>query len=351
MKTFMEEYGLASVMAACAMFLVVMATPVGGAINSGLQGATTSVENSGTNAEANAAKSIKSLAGEEEEVPDTIFVGYNSQNHCLVFSHDENSSGYQGCDTKYGDISNNTEFGNPNAPDEYVPNKAPWKNITNAITSVYIENTIKPQNMSYWFSQLTKISELNLSNVDTNNCINMTGIFSGCYRLLNITYGDKFNKPSGDYSQMFGSWTSVYGGYFGSVAAFRPQWLLNEDNIGWHINTGVDATSMDMTGRNYKRIIIGNITGLKNIFNYHQQGWDTAQNITLRIVQTPHNYPEEPRTENIVTIQGSGSIDSIRAQYINIKDNTKSIYITYTEDSADKPQYSKFPPSLIWYSS
>lgn len=215
MKTFMEEYGLASVMAACVMFLVVMASPVGGAINGNLKSTATNMGDTGTNVQANAAKSIKSLAGEEEEVPDTIFVGYNSQNQCLVFSHDENSSGYSSCDTKYGDISENSEFSDCQTSSNFATNPAPYNNVRQLVTSVNIENKIKPKNMSAWFDNMSNIKTLDLSNVDTSNCDSMYLLFHKCQQLTNINYGNKFVVPENPNPEssgwLFGSLYSLSG--------------------------------------------------------------------------------------------------------------------------------------------
>lgn len=174
MKTFMEEYGLASVMAACVMFLVVMASPVGGAINGNLKSTATNMGDTGTNVQANAAKSIKSLAGEEEEVPDTIFVGYNSQNHCLVFSHDENSPKYSACDTKYGDCKDSMNSGYKSG------NPRPYLAVRSSIKKINIENTIAPQNINNLFFALTNVEEVeNLTNINVKKCTEFAHVFEG----------------------------------------------------------------------------------------------------------------------------------------------------------------------------
>ena len=169
MKTFFEEYGLSVILGCIVCLLVVMCSPVGTAVKGGLDSSTEGVKNTGTEVQAKAAKSVKSLAGEEEEIPDTIFVGYNSQNQCLVFSHDENSELYSNCNNKYGDCKdrkNNDLYSNP----------LPWHSFCYSISEIIIENKIKPTDMSGWFSYSKKIT--GLENINTKNVTNMNTTFA-----------------------------------------------------------------------------------------------------------------------------------------------------------------------------
>lgn len=166
MKTFFEEYGLSVILGCVICLVVVMCSPVGTVIKGGLTDSTEGVKSTGTEVQAKAGKSIKALAGEEEEVPDTIFVGYNSQNSCLVLSHSEDSNGYQGCDTKLGDAS---ELNNPR-------NK--WTEYVGDIERITIENEIKPKNMSHWFAYLSDIHPINgIENINTSNVTDMSYLF------------------------------------------------------------------------------------------------------------------------------------------------------------------------------
>ena len=109
-----------------------------------------------------------------------------------MFSHSEDSSAYSVCDTKYGDVSDNTAF---SAWSPYnMTNPAPYENKRSSITSVNIENTIKPKSMNYWFSSMNNLSSLDVSNIDSSSCTSMSGCFAAS-NLENITYGSKFVAP------------------------------------------------------------------------------------------------------------------------------------------------------------
>ena len=98
-----------------------------------------------------------------------FFVGFKlktSRNNCLVFSHDENSSGYSACDSKYGDIS---ELGNQ----AYKK----WEGRSLGIQSIDIENKIKPKNMYGWFQYTWGLNSINVENIDTSQCTNMVLTF------------------------------------------------------------------------------------------------------------------------------------------------------------------------------
>ena len=146
MKTFFEEYGLSVIIGCVICLLVVMASPVGGAINNNLKTSAKNMGDTGTEVQAKAGNSIKSMAaGEsaEEDVPDTIFVGYNTFKNHLIFTSDENSEGYQGCDTKYGDVQNNIYT---------KTNRTPWYSPCYMNSpKIIIENKIKPKHMDWWF--------------------------------------------------------------------------------------------------------------------------------------------------------------------------------------------------------
>lgn len=65
-------------------------------------------------------------------------------------------------------------------------NTRPYKDDLDSITSVKIEDAIAPQYMNTWFMNLTKITELDLTNIFVNNVISMNQTFEGCTKLTKI---------------------------------------------------------------------------------------------------------------------------------------------------------------------
>ena len=113
-----------------------------------------------------------------------------------MFSHDENSAKYSVCDTKYGNCNKAYDVDNSGieissyeaANVEHTNDNGPWMNqYSNQCVKVLIENKLKPKSMSKWFYMLHKLESIEgLSNVDTSNCIDMSGTFCGCSSLENV---------------------------------------------------------------------------------------------------------------------------------------------------------------------
>ncbi len=93
-----------------------------------------------------------------------------------MFSHSDNSSAYSACDNKYGDISNDV-YNYPYEPVSYA-NARPYGGVRNSITSVNIENKIKPKNMQIWFAELRNLSSIDCSNIDTSQCTSIQQCFA-----------------------------------------------------------------------------------------------------------------------------------------------------------------------------
>lgn len=175
----------------------------------------------------------------------TLHTFYSSRNHCLVFSHDENSEGYSACNVKLGDCQNSYFHTDQsiNTPESICPWTPYLCNYSydgingrfsdgdNNAQTVLIENKIKPKNMQGWFwwgmkltsfqglnnidtSQVTSMAEtfcycvrtpsLDLSSWDTSNVNSMKEMFNYCISLQSVNYGDKFIKKEGcSTSSMF----------------------------------------------------------------------------------------------------------------------------------------------------
>ena len=179
-----------------------------------------------------------------------------------MFSHDESSEGYSACDTKYGDISENSGFSVPTAPS----NKAPYVSIVSQIKSVNIENKIKPKSMSCWFTNIVSLTAIDLSNVNTSQCNSTSLMFMGCRNLTSANYGSDFVKPE-NVSDMF-----IYSSVLtnnqlansyrnGNIPRVnRPSWY-DLDKFGEVDRTLSGATStFSIDVENYNYVTYDNIT-------------------------------------------------------------------------------------------
>lgn len=200
-----------------------------------------------------------------------------SRNQCLVFSHSEDSSGYNGCDVKYGDINENYHFTSPVSPANSATNPAPYDGVRQSVRSVNIENNIKPKDMSYWFMQMSNIESLNLSNIDTSSCKNMTNTFVNCKNLSHITYGDKFVKPQNESSIFMNYSPSSSLEFMAQIknvpTANRPSWYKDDAVI--EIDTSSTMTNITIECAGYKHIAINLEAGFQqgpNWFFYDDEG-------------------------------------------------------------------------------
>lgn len=73
--------------------------------------------------------------------------------------------------------------------------KAPWYEHHDDITSVnVVDKRIKPVSIMKWFSDCSKLSYCDLTNLDMSKCVNADDLFSGCSSMWKIELGDKVGK-------------------------------------------------------------------------------------------------------------------------------------------------------------
>ena len=71
--------------------------------------------------------------------------------------------------------------------DTYSPSSAPWSNYRSIIaSSTVIDDDISPVSTTYWFSNCSSLSSLDLSKLDTSNVTNMGSMFSSCKSLTSV---------------------------------------------------------------------------------------------------------------------------------------------------------------------
>lgn len=83
----------------------------------------------------------------------------------------------------HGNVTNEYEP----APYNFVnQSDIPWFNEKNNIMYVSIANPVKQTSCKRLFNALYYVQEIDLTNLDTSECTDMSQMFSGCVRLINI---------------------------------------------------------------------------------------------------------------------------------------------------------------------
>ena len=169
---------------------------------------------------------------------------YSSRNHCLVFSHSEDSPKYSECDTKYGDKQD--VIFNPGG-------FCPCYDLRPSL--IIVENKIKPKNMTSWFANCAFVSDYSfVSNIDTSQCTSFKNLFSqttttlqGISYLKNIDLSMWDTSKVTDMSRMFYSnnnLTSV------NMSGWNTGSLIDVDSMFYYCNKSLqylDFASWDTT--------------------------------------------------------------------------------------------------------
>ena len=72
--------------------------------------------------------------------------------------------------------------------------RTPWYEYdhTKVETVIFVDEVV-PTNVGSWFAQCVNLKNLDLTNLNTTNVTDMSYMFYGCNSLSNITFGEKFN--------------------------------------------------------------------------------------------------------------------------------------------------------------
>ena len=113
----------------------------------------------------------------------------------------------------YGDISHAEYSFGEGYEDSNLPK---WVNVdmvnygvSSEVKEVLIHDKIAPINTACWFTGLDKVMELDLSNLDTSNVTNMSGMFSGCSNLQTLDLSDFDTGNVTDMHVMFGNCSNL----------------------------------------------------------------------------------------------------------------------------------------------
>jgi len=129
----------------------------------------------------------------------------------ILNSYEEFLRKYPDAESKYKNYNNEDEIKKCeiHINDELIPFnyfhkfKTKGKYIIKYIFKNYLKNT------TFMLSECTSLTNINLSNFNTNNVIKMVGMFGGCSSLTNINFSNFNTKNVTDMGSMFGGCSSL----------------------------------------------------------------------------------------------------------------------------------------------
>ena len=122
-----------------------------------------------------------------------------------------------------------------------------------------------PSSTSGLFSNLTKVTSIDLSNMDTSGMTNMSNMFSGNTSLTNITFGDNFNTSNvTNMNSMFqkcGGLTTL------NLSMFDTSNVVNMGTMFWQCSSlkTLDLSSFDISKVEYINHMFSGCTSLTNL--------------------------------------------------------------------------------------
>ena len=116
---------------------------------------------------------VLELQDDPDYVPETIYGLFEKSTGTLKLSHNPFVDYAEG-DVPYTEVEKTTS-GNPK-----------WYSQRSNILNVEIIDEIRPESTYRWFYGCSKLTSLDLSNLDTENVTNMLSMFNGCSRLTSL---------------------------------------------------------------------------------------------------------------------------------------------------------------------
>ena len=129
----------------------------------------------------------------------------------------------------------------------------PWMDDKDNIKSISFKqgNTIQPTNTSYLFGSLSKVTFIDISNLDSSNVIDIARMFNGCESLTKIKGIENFNtsKASSMY-YMFGDCKSLT---LLDISNFNTSNIINMSYMFTECNSlvSLDLTKWDTSNFEY----------------------------------------------------------------------------------------------------
>ena len=133
----------------------------------------------------------------------------------------------------------------------YYYDEMPWYDYRSNITSVLFKegNTIKPTSTAYLFYELSNITSLDLSNLDTSNVTVMTWMFNSCESLIEIKGSENLvSSKVTTMERMFNACTSL-------TSLETSNWNTSNVSIMTGIFDGCKSlTSLDLSSFNTSKV-------------------------------------------------------------------------------------------------
>ena len=139
---------------------------------------------------------------------------------------------------------------------------APWKNYASSITSVQVEEVIKPISMTGWFAWFNKATVLNLEKINTSECTSLRCTFYKCgydpivsaFRITGLSSWD-----TSKVTNMVGTFgASGHSAYLYTIEGL-DNWDVSSvtDFEAFFASAGYNSTNweMDLTGWNLKSAV------------------------------------------------------------------------------------------------
>ena len=197
-------------------------------------------------------------------------------------------------------------------------------------------NTIyaNPSSTSGLFSNLTNVTSIDLSNMDTSGMTNMTNMFSDNASLTSITFGDNFNTSNVtsmngmfnncsnietlDLSMFDTSSTQVFGGTNGYAGMFKGcSTLISLDLSSFDTSNVTDMSGMfwgckSLENLNLSSFNTSNVTNMNSMFNT----CNSLKNLDLS------NFDTSNVTNMIMMFDGCRSLKSLDLSSFNTSNVT-----------------------------
>lgn len=85
----------------------------------------------------------------------------------------------------------------------------PWDSNKAAITSIHMDSTVQPTNMTRWFSYCISLTSTNAVDWDVSQVTDMMGMFAYCWTLTSIDVSNWNTSAVTNMKNMFKECTSL----------------------------------------------------------------------------------------------------------------------------------------------
>ena len=216
-----------------------------------------------------------------------------------------------------------------------------------------------PSSTAGLFSNLTNVTSIDLSNMDTSGMTNMTNMFSGNTSLTNITFGDNFNTSnvtnmvsmfnncsnieSLDLSMFDTSSTQAFGGTNGYAGMFKGcSTLISLDLSSFDTSNVTDMSGMfwgcnSLENLNLSSFNTSNVTNMNSMFN----NCKSLKNLDLS------NFDTSNVTNMVMMFYGCSSLKSLDLSSFNTSSVTSMRGMFLYDNALTSINLSSFDTSKV----